>query len=135
MARDLNNELVRIHFQLFRTIKNELQNTSNLSLQQMYTLVFLKEKKVATVGEIAKNLNISIPTTTTLLDRLSQLKLASRKNDKKDRRVKRVALTKAGLKLLEKAIKERRRIIKRRLTKLSNPDKQVLLRIMKKLID
>lgn len=72
------------------------------TMLQLQALSLLNEKPGSTVGELAQELRMSSPAIAQLTDRLVGAQLIERKNDKDDRRVVRLFLTKTGKEDLQK---------------------------------
>lgn len=66
------------------------------TMLQLQALSLLNEKPGSTVGELSQELRMSSPAIAQLTDRLVGAQLIERKNDKDDRRVVRLFLTKTG---------------------------------------
>ena len=66
----------------------------------MATLLLLEEEKELTIKQIAELLGRSVSTTSRLVDQLVERDLISRREDEHDRRMKRVAITENGRKLI-----------------------------------
>jgi DNA-binding MarR family transcriptional regulator len=66
------------------------------SLPQMATLLLLDEEGEFTIKQVAEILGRSVSATSRLLDQLVEQGLVSRREDERDRRVKRVAITESG---------------------------------------
>ncbi len=79
----------------------------DFSLPQMATLLLLDEEGEFTIKQVAEILGRSVSATSRLLDHLVERGLVSRREDERDRRVKRVAITEDGRTLI--ATLERRR--------------------------
>jgi len=79
----------------------------DFSLPQMATLLLLDEEGEFTIKQMAEILGRSVSATSRLLDQLVERGLVSRREDERDRRVKRVAITDDGRTLI--ATLERRR--------------------------
>ncbi len=133
---NIDDQLLKSHFMLMRAIKNEFDDKSTLTaltIQQLFVLVFLKEKGEPQLGELAVNFRITKPSATSMVDKLVRLKLARREEDKDDRRIIRVKLTPLGNQMLKKALEERAKVMKKFFTKLSEKDKLDLLRVFNRL--
>ena len=109
-------------------------NTQQLSMLQIQALVFLKKHKNAQMGQIAAQFGIELPSATSLVNKLVNENLATRKNDKKDRRLVCITITSKGEQLLKQARDEKTKRIKENLSHLSLEDKVELLRIIDKMI-
>jgi DNA-binding MarR family transcriptional regulator len=136
MKEDKTIELVEMMFQISRLMKDQMSFTNNLthlSILQMQTLIFLNKNVNTTMSDIAGNFHIELPSATSLLNKLVDLKLVKRLEDKIDRRLVRIALTKKGKVLLEQAVHQRRMKIEKMLSYLSHKEKDELLNIFKTL--
>lgn len=136
--RSINTELLETIFEMSRVMKEKteeaLQKTS-LSVLQLHTLFYLRDHPDVQMNEIAKTLKIELPSATSLINKLVSVKFAQRSEDKKDRRIVRISLTPKGLKILDEAIKQRKKHIEKNLSYLSDSEKENLLLILKKMID
>ena len=70
------------------------------SLPQLATLLLLDEEGELTIKQVIEILGRSVSATSRLLDQLVQRGLVSRREDQHDRRVKRIAITEQGSKLI-----------------------------------
>src|SRR5438045_1717026 len=107
-------ELVEQFINVMLKTRQIMHGSSNTSLKekivtilQIKALSFLKDKPNTTVGEIGKQLNMSSASIAQFCDRLVKTSWIERKNDKSDRRVIHLSLTKIGEKEL-KSVKEKR---------------------------
>ncbi|MFI6813175.1 MarR family winged helix-turn-helix transcriptional regulator [Nonomuraea sp. NPDC050328] len=90
--RHLARLLARQHSPLF---------TSTLTMRQLHVIMLLACTDSTSGQDLAHRLGVSLGTVTGLIDRLVRLGLADRHEDPRDRRVRRIALTDAGRKLVE----------------------------------
>ncbi|MEU8245729.1 MarR family transcriptional regulator [Nonomuraea sp. NPDC048916] len=74
---------------------------SNLTMRQLKVIVILAINGSASGQELATGLGVGLGTVTGIVDRLVAQGLVSRHEDPHDRRVRRVELTDAGVKLIE----------------------------------
>jgi len=79
----------------------------DFSLPQMATLLLLDEEGELTIKQIAELVGRSISATSRLLDQLVERGMVSRREDERDRRAKRVAITESGQALIT-ALEQRR---------------------------
>jgi DNA-binding MarR family transcriptional regulator len=79
----------------------------DFSLPQMATLLLLDEEGELTIKQVAEGLSRSVSATSRLLDQLVERGMISRREDKRDRRVKRVAITERGRTLVTTLERER----------------------------
>lgn len=133
-----NNLIVEEIFKLSRLMKEQMSFASDvarLSMLQIQTLLFLQKNKEVTMSEIANLLNIELPSATSLINKLCKMSIAGRKEDKKDRRLVRISLTKKGILLLDKVIVQRSKKIEKMVSYLPAKDKKGLLIILHKLVE
>jgi DNA-binding MarR family transcriptional regulator len=72
----------------------------DFSLPQMATLLLLDEEGEITIKQIAEFVGRSVSATSRLLDQLVERGMVSRREDERDRRAKRVAITESGQTLI-----------------------------------
>jgi DNA-binding MarR family transcriptional regulator len=72
----------------------------DFSLPQMATLLLLDEEGELTIKQIAELVGRSVSATSRLLDQLVERGMVSRREDERDRRAKRVAITESGQALI-----------------------------------
>ena len=82
------------------------------------------------MSEVANKFKISLPTTTSLSDKLVKSNLVERLHVANDRRVVKLKLTEEGIKLLTEAMKQRRLKANKLLSYLTQEEKKSLLNIM-----
>ena len=137
MVESYTNQLIETLFNLSRMMKDSMcfsTDFTNLSLNQIQALIFIKKNERVQMREIAQQFKIEMPSATSLINKLSILKLVERKSDKSDRRLVTIVLTQKGRTLLEKAMDERGKSIRKNLSFLSPEDRNDLLRISKTLV-
>ena len=71
-----------------------------VSLPQLQVLMELQEVEPVTVGELARRLSISAPSTSSIVDRMEEHGLVERVRNSEDRRVVHVAVTERGRELV-----------------------------------
>ena len=72
----------------------------DFSLPQLGTLLLLDEEGELTIKQVTEILGRSVSATSRLLDQLVERGMISRREDERDRRVKRVAITESGRTLI-----------------------------------
>lgn len=86
-----------------------IMNESGLTLPQLVTLHILEQAGVRTISAIAAALRLSPAATSHLIDRLVTGGFVGRIEDPQDRRQKRVTITSAGRRLVDRVQRERTR--------------------------
>jgi DNA-binding MarR family transcriptional regulator len=95
----------------------------NLSMPQLSTLMRLYYRRAGAVSDIAVALGVTNAAASQMVDRLVQLGLIDRLEDKLDRRVKHVELTQKGRQLIQHTMDVRRRWMEDLTTRLT-PEQQ-----------
>lgn len=80
-------------------IRFTLYSSRGLTMAQAKVLFMLAQRPGATAGELAEELKVAPPTVTGMTDRLLKQGLIERREDPRDRRVVRLALSEEGTKL------------------------------------
>jgi DNA-binding MarR family transcriptional regulator len=94
-------------------------NEAGLTMAQLVALHVLQHHGARSVSAIAAALRLSPAATSHLVDRLVQARLVERREDAEDRRVKRVAITTAGVDLTARVQAERTREFAAAMARLS----------------
>jgi DNA-binding MarR family transcriptional regulator len=133
MQTDTTNKLIEATFKISRAMKDSMCYTSSitqLSLVQLQALIFIKKNPNVPMRKIAEHFRIELPSATSLLNKLSTMKLVERHTDPDDRRIVRINLTTDGQTLLKNAMIERAKKMEKLLSFLPEEDKSTLLRIV-----
>jgi DNA-binding MarR family transcriptional regulator len=95
-----------------------------------YAVMFnlLKREGMPILTEVAKQLSITYPTMTNIVDHLESKKLVLRKRDGKDRRAIRMCLTKRGAELINRIDSDWKKKFGSFINELAEPDRKVLLK-------
>jgi DNA-binding MarR family transcriptional regulator len=104
--------------QLFALDRSDPLFASHLTMSQLKLLFVLALRGGASGQELTAALGVSLATITGIVDRLAAQDLVSRREDPRDRRVRRVELTAAGRELMDRIIEagaERQRALLERL--------------------
>lgn len=132
----LATDLIEATFTLTRCIRTNMSfshDLAHLSILQMYALVFIKKNDGVQMTEIATQFKIELPSATSLINKLTKMKLVTRKADEKDRRIVRLYVTNEGRTLLEQAMKEKVQNLSKILSLIPEADREQLLVIIKKI--
>ncbi|MGB9707269.1 MAG: MarR family winged helix-turn-helix transcriptional regulator [Microgenomates group bacterium] len=134
--RQINQIIFDKIFNLYRQLKKNIQFDSrffNLTMIQLHSLIFFKNNSSSQLSDLARSFSITLPTATSLTNKLVEMNLLERIPDKKDRRIVHFTLTKKGNELLRKAEKNRKRAICLMLDKLTKKEKIQFLKILNKI--
>ena len=99
----------------------------NLTSAQIKLLTCFSDKDELTMTELSRNLYVSMPTMTAMVDRLVNSKMIERERGSVDRRVVKVRLTAAGEIVLKKLIRIRRKEMEKILMNLSEEEMKTYL--------
>lgn len=135
MKNNLDKEISEKIFGVYRMMRKrfDLIKTNDLTMIQLHALIFIKENKNCQLTSLAKNFSISLPTANNLVEKLINLKLIERKDDKNDRRVIHLSITKKGENLINKLSKEKQNCFSSIISKLTIDEKKQLLKILEKI--
>ena len=133
MKDEVNDKIIGTMFKVFRALKDTMSFTSqssHLTIVQFEGLICLRKNKEMQMKDFADYFSITMPTATSLVDKLIATNYATRKNDTKDRRIVKISITRQGERVLEEAMKHRANKLNKLLSYLSKQDKIELLRIL-----
>ncbi len=102
-----------------------------ISPSQILALSFIQEKEVCCLNDLRRHMHVSAPTITGIVDRLEKAGYIRRLQDKKDRRVTNIILTRRGRAVV---CRYRKNIMLRWeyvLSKLDKKDRLDIIRILK----
>ncbi len=128
------DRLTELVFTLSRITRDGIEGKNNsLSYIQFQTLSFLIRKKTPTMKEVSEHIHITAPSTTTLIDNMVRMKYILRINNKIDRRIIRLKITKNGQKELEIGLVAAKKHLEKIFNKLPKKDRNDFERILTKL--
>lgn len=130
-----NDVLVDLILHRGRFIKDCLRKSMHLKLSvvQMESLRFIHDKKKLTMHDLSDFLSISAPAVTLIVDGLQREHLVKRIHDKKDRRSTVIAMTEKGKTMIAKMKRQIAAHIASVLGKLTDNEKQDLIKILTKI--
>ena len=102
----------------------------DLSPGQMHVLMLLHEAGPLTVGQLAEMLRVSMPSVSSVLDRLEEHGLLARQRSDDDRRLVHVALTPRGAADAEEAAGFRRAAAQQVLSRFEDDELEALLKVL-----
>ncbi|MDP8253513.1 MAG: MarR family transcriptional regulator [Candidatus Kaelpia aquatica] len=113
--------------------QNDALKNGTITMPQYLALNILSLQGPLKMKDIAAELNISLPATTGLVERLCSIKTAERRYDKKDRRVIYIKITEKGKKIVKNVRLEREKGIIKLFSKLTEKEREDYLNILKKI--
>ena len=130
----IQDELMTLAYQIARQMRKQMGGVSDdklhdkVSVYQLHAMFHIA-KHVATMSELAEEMNISLPSATSLVDRLVKSGWVERQADPDDRRIIRLAITDEGRKVCMAMKAERMRTYKFLLDAMPEEDLRSLQRI------
>ena len=122
LASRLRLSVARLHRRLRQSAD------PGLTISQLSTLATIEQDGPMTLGALARVEQVQPPTMTALTGKLEAAGLVTRAIDPEDRRIHRVTVTPAGVKLLARTRKRKNEFLDRRLRQLTDADRAVLSR-------
>jgi DNA-binding MarR family transcriptional regulator len=126
--KDIRKQLLPLMFQMFRRIKSEIAY-ENVFLH-VGTLLYIQEKGMPSMSDIAEYLKVARPTATSLVNTLIKEGILERVNDPEDRRRVLLRLSTKGIKELDATLQSRNNAFARSISHLSESDCHELARIL-----
>ena len=118
--------------QVTRLVRAEARRSrpAGLSLSEFRALASLNAFPDSTLTELAEYLGLQLPTASKLVDALFRAGNLTRREDDRDRRRSRLALTPSGRERVDLAMSAVREHLRQRLAAMSKEDQQLVLRAM-----
>lgn len=110
-------------------------NAQGITLSQFIVLSLIQKRGSCKVCELAEHMDVKPSAVTFMMDRLEQHNFIMREHDKKDRRVVNIRLTEKGEEKFQTILVERKAIVKRYLSHLSEADLTQFAEIAEKLAE
>jgi DNA-binding MarR family transcriptional regulator len=120
--------------QLFAYDRSGPLFASHLTLSQLRIMVLLSRQGNVSVGELARLLGVGLAALSGMIDRLVLLDLVTRTEDLRDRRVRRIGLTRAGTELIASIVTAGAEKQRRLLSRLSAQELGVVAEAMEALV-
>jgi len=120
--------------QMFGGDRSDPLFSSHLTLSQFKILMLLARHGNVSGGELAGLLGIGLAALSGMIDRLVQQDLVSRTEDLRDRRVRRIGLTKKGAELIGSILNAGEAKMRQLLSRLSDEELEVVARASQLLV-
>jgi DNA-binding MarR family transcriptional regulator len=130
---DWNNILQRImtsYNDISKSINPKGLLKINLTAAQIKLLTCFSDREELNMSELSRNLGVSMPTMTAMVDRLVNSKMVKRERDTIDRRVVRAGLTDSGREMLRKLVRIRKKEMEKILMNLTEEEMKGFLTSM-----
>lgn len=129
-------EILKLAGAMHRKFADRLNSISldgKLTISHLIILELLNEKSSSNMSELSKNLKLTMSATTSIIDKMRELKLIKRHHSEDDRRIVLVTLTKNGKMLISKISRDRLAVMKEIFSVLSEKEKELYLELIKKI--
>ncbi|HOW97798.1 MAG TPA: MarR family transcriptional regulator [Kiritimatiellia bacterium] len=107
----------------------------NITFPQLWALDFVHEHPRCTMHQLATAMHSRQSTATGLVDRMQRLNLVRRERRRSDRRVVCVSLSEKGRSMVRQITDQRRRMIRRLFSRMSERDRRQYLDILGRLVE
>ena len=134
-AKIIAQEIARLVPRLLRGLRAGFIAAPQVTSSQMIILIRIYEKETTRVGALSKEMHVSAPTITGVIDRLLRNGYLRRIRDREDRRAVNVELTEKGKGLVERILSEINKRWYRILIHLSEEERENYLRILKRIVE
>ena len=118
---------------IYGAIKTDIKSL-NCSLPQMDILRYLSESEALTLTDLARQLGVSKPSASVMVDTMERHGLVARTVQENDRRSISIRLTPKSRKLFETITKKKKELIKRLLTNISAQQRETLESLLSALL-
>ncbi|MDD3375281.1 MAG: MarR family transcriptional regulator [Candidatus Omnitrophica bacterium] len=127
-------EILEIFPAFIKKINQGMTKTGEIPSAQMSAIMILADKNQCTLGRLSKDMGVTAPTATGIVDRLYKSGYVKRIRSQEDRRIVNITLTAKGKKAkknIHKMATQRWRVIS---NILSLKDQEMHIRILKKIV-
>ena len=139
MGKCLIGRMIKRVNNRFENEVNRLMSEHNITRSQMdlliYTFIKNNEGKEVNQVDIERELNLTNPTVTGLINRLEKKAYIKREISQKGAKYKSIVVTEEGIALIKKGRQIAESVEKRMLSILEKEEKEELARLLKKVID
>lgn len=107
----------------------------NLAVAHIIVLDILREIGTSSMGDMARNLNMSMSAATGIIDKMVTMELVDRERSDEDRRVVNVILTEKGKDMAVRVNEERKYMLNEMFAVLTDAERDEYLALLKKVYD
>lgn len=124
LSGDLYNLTLNLHNKILHP--NEVIKNLPIPPSHIKVIIYLARKGTSSISETAKNLTISKPNMTPIIDKLITEGLINRYNDPNDRRILRIELTDKGYEFIKKQEEIIKNNLAKKISSLNSEDLEAL---------
>ena len=133
MLHDQISQIINLIFEAKRLTQDSVRHSKKYSPLHLQTLHFISTRPNTVMKDIADLFGITPPSVTSLIDGMVKSGLIIRGKDKNDRRTIHLQVTAKGLRLVKNGFAYFKKYIRKALSSLSHEERNVLVRVIKKL--
>ncbi len=136
ISSDATGEVVTLWMQTAKILGKRIFLKADKNIvnpQQMHALFIVSEHNGITMKELATFLGITSPSTTSLVNRLVRMKWVTRKMDPENRRLVRITMAAAGVKIMNSSMQLRSEAMREVLALLTPEDRKDFARVLRNL--
>ena len=115
--------------------KDTIFSSGELTVAHIAIIEYLSEKGISNMTDIAMMLSLSMSSSTSIIDKMIEMKSVKRARSEKDRRVVLVMLDEKGIDTAGRIMKERKNVFNDLFSPLEDSEKSEYLRLLKKIHD
>lgn len=133
-----SRRMVELIPQMIRGCSRQEHNSltrGEITLPQLFVMECLARRKSCPMHEIARELDITRPAATGLINRLISQQLVTREHDARDRRVVRVSITAKGRKMLSNIWNQKRRTLERVFAQIAPGERAQYLKTLERVVE
>jgi len=133
MPKECAHELLDVVPLVMRDIRSQMRSrrTTDLTVPQFRTLVFVNNNTGASLSEVAEHMGITLPSTSKLVDDLIKKGMMTRREHLRDRRRVSLAVTPRGVAVFEVSRKGTLEYLAEKLGSTSVDDCEAIVKAMK----
>ena len=132
----LEEKVIFATYKISRYMRKEfgtIDHVNELTMIQITALIAIAHGQ-NTMGDIANELNITLPSATSLIERLVKGEYVKRVHNPHDKRVVQIELTEKGKELLKKGLENKVEKMKFMLSKLTEEERNMILSLLEKIL-
>lgn len=133
-TQELGDVMHELHQAIQKRLTLARLPSEQLTLQQLRALHLIRQQPGMTMGDLAQSLAITKASTNALVNRLVRNKWVGRVQDKQDRRISHLFLSKSAETNIQHTLDQKRAIIRQAFSSLSQADQKQLNRILQTVI-
>ncbi len=137
-SNDTLDRLILSTYEIGRVMRSHMMcghaTHAKMNLAEVHGLLLISERPRMTMTELSEALHVSLPSATSLVNRLVKSKLVQRRHDTRNRKLVRLSLTASGKKFLGEQHRRRREMLRNIFGLLTSEEQGTLCRLHEDLL-